>query len=81
MTIAQAAAKYDKGDRGHVRGVRPHHNEAKNEIMCLHTNGMPESISIFRVEATNQVYNQTNKFVCLREKVNHNAEVSIKVGR
>ena len=52
-------------------------SEAKTEIMCLRTNGMPESIATFSVEATGQVYNQTNEFVYLGGNVNHNAEPTI----
>ena len=49
--------------------------EAKTEIMCLRTKGMPEST------ATGQVYNQTNEFVYLGGNVNHNADLSIEVDR
>ena len=38
-------------------------SEAKSEIMCLRTNGMPKSTATFSVEAAGQVYNQTNEFV------------------
>ena len=41
-------------------------SEAKTEIMCLPTKGMPESTATFSVEAAGQVYNQTNEFVYLR---------------
>ena len=44
--------------------------------MCLRTKGMSESTAIFSVEATGQVYNQTNEFVHLGGNVNHNADVS-----
>ena len=40
---------------------------------------MPESTAIFGVEADDQVFNQTNKFVYLGENVNHNADLSIEV--
>ena len=40
-------------------------SEAKTEIMCLHTKGVPESTAIFGVEAAGQVYKQTNEFVYL----------------
>ena len=40
---------------------------------------MPESITTFSVEAAGQVYNQTNEFVYLEGKVNHSADLSIKV--
>ena len=35
-------------------------SEARTEIMCLRTNGMPEFTAKFSVEAAGQVYNQTN---------------------
>ena len=35
-------------------------SDAKTEIACLRAKGMLESTAIFSVEATNQVYNQTN---------------------
>ena len=54
-------------------------SEAKTEIMCLCTKGMPESTAIFSVEAAGQVYNQTNEFVYLGGNVNHNADLSIEV--
>ena len=38
-------------------------SEAKTEIMCLRTKGVPESNAIFSVEAVGQMYNQTNEFV------------------
>ena len=38
-------------------------SEAKTEIMCLRTKGIPESTTPFSVEAAGQVYNQTNEFV------------------
>ena len=50
-------------------------SEAKIEIMCLHTKGMPESTTIFSVEAVGQVYNQMNEFVYLGGNVNHNANL------
>ena len=56
-------------------------SEAKTEIMCLRTKGMPESTATFSVEAADQVYNQTNEFVYLGGDVNHNADLSIKVNR
>ena len=40
-------------------------SEAKTEIMCLRTKGMPVSTAIFSVKAAGQVYNQTNEFVYL----------------
>ena len=54
-------------------------SEAKTEIMCLRMKGLPESTVTFSVEAAEQVYNQTNEFVYLRENVNYNAELSIEV--
>ena len=56
-------------------------SEAKTEIMCLRAKGMPESTAIFSLEAADQVYNQTNEFVYLGGNVNHNADLSIEVGR
>ena len=57
-------------------------SEAKTEIMCLRVKGMPESTAIFSVEVAGQVYNQTNKFVCLGGNVNHNnTDLPIKVKR
>ena len=55
-------------------------SEAKTEIMCL-PRGMPESTATFSVETAGQVYNQTNEFVYLGGKVNHNADLSIEVNR
>ena len=49
--------------------------------MCLSAKGMPESIAIFSVEATGQVYNQTNEFVYLGGNVNHHDDLSIEVDR
>ena len=54
--------------------------EAKTEIMCLRTKGMPESI-VLSVEAAGQVYNQTNEFVYLGGNVNNRADLSIEVDR
>ena len=56
-------------------------SEAKTEIMCLRTKGMPESTVTISVEAARQVYNQTNEFVYLGGNVNHNSDLSIKVNR
>ena len=56
-------------------------SEAKTEIMHSRAKGMPESIVIFRVEVAGQVYNQTNEFVYLGRNANHNADLSIEVGR
>ena len=55
--------------------------EAKTEIMCLRTKGMPESTVILSAEAAGQVYNQTNEFVHLGGNVNHNPDLSIEVDR
>ena len=54
-------------------------SEAKTEIMCLRTKGMPESTVIFSVETAGQLYNQTNEFVYLKWNVDHNADLSIGV--
>ena len=56
-------------------------SEAKTGTMCLRPKRMPESTATFSVEATGQVYNQTNEFVCLGRSVNHNADLSIEVDR
>ena len=56
-------------------------SEAKTEIMRSRAKGMPESIVIFSVEVAGQVYNQTNEFVYLGRNANHNADLSIEVGR
>ena len=56
-------------------------SEAKIDIMCLCAKGMPESTAIFSVEASGQVYSQTNDFVYLEGNVNHNADRSIEVDR
>ena len=56
-------------------------SEAKTEIMCLRSQGMPESTAIFSVEATGPVYSQMNEFVYLGGNVNHNADLSIEVAR
>ena len=56
-------------------------SEAKTEIMCLRTKGMPESTAIFSVEAAGQMYNQTNECVYLGGNANHNADLSMEVNR
>ena len=56
-------------------------SEAKTETMCLRAKGMPESTVTFSVEATDQVYNQTNEFVYSGGNVNQNADLSIEVDR
>ena len=45
-------------------------SEAKTEIMCLRTKGMPKPTATFRVETAGQVYSQTNKFVYVGRNVN-----------
>ena len=55
--------------------------EANTEITCFRAKGIPESTAIFSVEAVGQVYYQTNEFVYLEGNVNHNADLSIEVGR
>ena len=56
-------------------------SEAKAEIMCLRTKGMPEPTAIFSVETAGRAYNQTNEFVYLGGSVNHNSDLSIGVDR
>ena len=56
-------------------------SEAKTEVMCLRAKGVPESTATFSVEASGQVYNQTNELVYLGGKVNHNTGLSIEVNR
>ena len=56
-------------------------SEAKTEIMCLRSKGMPGSTATFSVEAGDQVHNQTNEFVYLVGNVDHNADLSIEVNR
>ena len=57
-------------------------SQAKIEIMCLCTKGVPESTAIFSVvEAAGQVYKQTNVFVYLEGNVNHNTNLYIEVNR
>ena len=51
--------------------------EAKTDIMCLRTNGIPESAAIFSVEAVGQRY----KFVYLGGNVNNNADLFLEVDR
>ena len=55
--------------------------EAKTKIMCSCTKEISESRAMFSVEATGQVYNQTNVFVYLGGNVSHNADLSIEVNR
>ena len=56
-------------------------SEAKTEITCLRSKGMPESNATLSVEAAGQVYNQTNEFIYLGGNVNHTAYLSIEVDR
>ena len=56
-------------------------SEAKTEIMCLRTKGMPESTAIFSIEAAGQVYNQTNESACLWGNANQGVDLSIEVNR
>ena len=56
-------------------------SEAKTEIMCLRTKGMPKPTAVFSVEAASQVYTQTNRFVYIGSDVNHNDFLSIEVDR
>ena len=56
-------------------------SDAKTEIMCLRTKGVPESTATFIVEAAGQVYRQTNEFVYLGRNVNDNTDLSIEVNR
>ena len=51
-------------------------SQAKTEIMCLRTKGMPDSTAIFSLEAAGQVYDQTNEFVNLGGDINHSADLS-----
>ena len=52
-------------------------SEAKTEMMCLRTKGMPE----FSVEEAGHMYNQMNDFVYLGGNVNHNADLFIETDR
>ena len=56
-------------------------SKVKTKTMCLRKKGMPESTASFSVEATAQVYNQTNEFVYLGGDVNHKIDLSIEVNR
>ena len=56
-------------------------SEAKTEIMCLCTKGMPDATATFSVEAAGQVFKYTHEFVYLGRKVNHHADLSIEVNR
>ena len=54
-------------------------SEAKTEIMCLCTRGMPDATATFSVEAAGQVYKQTHEFVYLGGNASHCADLSIEV--
>ena len=56
-------------------------SEAKIEIMCLRTMGMPESTATFSVEVAGHVYSETNEFVYLWGTVTHIADLSVEVSR
>ena len=56
-------------------------SEAKIEIVCLRTKGIPESNAIFSVETACQVFNQTNEFVYLGGNVDHTVSLSMVVNR
>ena len=57
-------------------------SEVKTEIMCLQTKDVLESTAMFNVEAAGEMDNQTNEFVYLGGKVNHNnTDLSIEVDR
>ena len=76
------AEEDDGGDRGgRVRSVWLTVSEATTEIMCLRTKGVPESTTVFRLEAAGQVYDQTNESVHLGGDVTCNTDLSIEVDR
>ena len=54
-------------------------SEAKTEVMCLRSKGMPKSTAIFSVDTAGQTCKQTNEFVYLGANVNDNADLSIEV--
>ena len=54
-------------------------SEAKAEIMCLRTRGMPNATATFSVEAADPVCKQMHEFVYLGGNVNHHAVLSIEV--
>ena len=56
-------------------------SEAKTEIMCLRTRGIPDVATTFSVEKAGQVYKQAHDFVYLGRNVNPDADLSIEVGR
>ena len=43
-------------------------SEAKTEIICYSTKGMPQETTISSVEAASQMYNETNEFAYLGER-------------
>ena len=49
--------------------------------MCLRTKGLPETTTIFSVEAAGQMYNQTIEFINLGGNLNHNADLSTEIDR
>ena len=56
-------------------------SEAKTEIMCRRTRGIPDATATFSIEAAGQVYKQTHDFVYPGGNVNHHADMSIKFDR
>ena len=56
-------------------------SEAKTEIMCLRTRGIPDDATTFSVEAAGQAYKQAHDFVYLGGNINHDADLSIEVDR
>ena len=56
-------------------------SEAKTEIMCLRTRGIPDVATTFSVGAAGQVYKQAHDFVYLGGNINHDADLSIEVDR
>ena len=56
-------------------------SEAKTEIMCLRTRGIPDVAATFSVEAPGRVYKQAHDFVYLGGNINHDADLSIEVDR
>ena len=56
-------------------------SEAKTEIMCLRTRGIPDAATTFSVGTAGQVYKQAHHFVYLGGNINHDADPSINVDR
>ena len=54
-------------------------SEAKTEIRCLRTTGIPDAATTFSVGAAVQVYKQAHDFVYLGGNINHDADLSIEV--